>query len=110
LSHTSFQAALLPFLSINSFLSLSGSSDVIRQLFSGEVVGRWVLREWGIHVDRERGRTWPNLTVWEGASEYCSTGPMAYKQWSRFFTTQQRIARTPHSGTICCSTSAFPIP
>jgi hypothetical protein len=47
LSHTSFQAALLPFLSINSFLSLSGASDVIRQLFSGEVVGRWVLREWG---------------------------------------------------------------
>jgi hypothetical protein len=73
LSHTSFQAALLPFLSINSFLSLTGSSDVVRKLFSGEIVGRWVCGEWGVQVDRERGRSWPNLTVWEGAREYTTT-------------------------------------
>ncbi|WVF67733.1 hypothetical protein IAT40_002492 [Kwoniella sp. CBS 6097] len=68
LSYTRIQATLLPYLSINSFLSLTGASDVIRKRFTGETVGRWVLKEWGIQVDREKGRSWPNLTVWEGFS------------------------------------------
>ena len=66
LSNSSIQIALLSFLSINSFLSLTGASNVVRRQFSGETVARWVMGEWGIHFDRERGRTWPNLTVWEG--------------------------------------------
>lgn len=63
------QAALLPFLSINSFLSLMGSSHILRKEFTGETVGRWVVGEWGISIERERGRSWPNLTVWEGFCE-----------------------------------------
>jgi hypothetical protein len=66
LGHERIQVRLLPFLTINSFLSLTGSSDVIRRRFSGETVGRWVLQQYGVSVDKERGRSWPNLTVWEG--------------------------------------------
>jgi len=66
LANQQIQECLLPFLSINSFLSLTGASKVVRKLFTGETVGRWVTREWDLQLDRERGRTWPNLTVWEG--------------------------------------------
>ncbi|KAK8850632.1 hypothetical protein IAR55_004551 [Kwoniella newhampshirensis] len=65
LSHLQVQAALLPHLSINMFLSLTGASDKIRKRFTGEAVGRWIMKEWGMQMDREKGRTWPNLTVWE---------------------------------------------
>lgn len=63
------QGRLLPLLPINSFLSLVGASAGVRKAFTGEAVGRWVLREWGIKLDHERGRSWPNLTVWEGFRE-----------------------------------------
>lgn len=63
------QATLLSYLSINSFLSLTGASDGVRKRITGEIVGRWIMREWGIQVDREKGRSWPNLTVWEGFRE-----------------------------------------
>jgi len=63
------QATLLSYLSINSFLSLTGASDRVRKRITGEIVGRWIMREWGIQVDREKGRSWPNLTVWEGFRE-----------------------------------------
>ena len=73
LQQTSIQAALLPFLPINSFLSLTGSSNRIRKLFTGETVGRWILKAWGFHLDAERGRSWPNLTVWEGFRAFKQT-------------------------------------
>ncbi|WVQ95317.1 hypothetical protein IAU59_002412 [Kwoniella sp. CBS 9459] len=78
LSYTRIQATLLPYLSINSFLSLTGASDVIRKRFTGETVGRWVMKEWGIQVDREKGRSWPNLTVWEGFS-FPSPPPLPFE-------------------------------
>lgn len=59
-------AALLPHLSINSFLALNASSDEVRKDFGGEMVGRWVLKEWGVSIGKERGRSWPGLGVWEG--------------------------------------------
>jgi hypothetical protein len=69
MSHPMIQSSLLPFLSINSFLSLLSTGDDVRRQFTGETVGRWVMREWGIQVERERGRSWPGLTVWEGFCE-----------------------------------------
>ena len=69
IAHPDVQSALLPYLTINSFLSLTGCSELIRKQLSGELVGRWILKEWGLQVDREKGRSWPNLTVWEGFRE-----------------------------------------
>lgn len=69
-SHPRIASALLPYLSINSFLSLMGYSDNVRRQFTGEMVGKWVMKEWGVMVDKERGRTWPGLTVWEGFCEW----------------------------------------
>lgn len=69
LAHAPIQASLLSFLSINSFLGLTGASETLRSIFTGEQVGRWILQEWGFATDRERGRGWPNLTVWEGFRE-----------------------------------------
>lgn len=71
LAYSSIQAVLLPYLSINSFLSLTGSSEQVRRRFTGEMVGRWVMREWGMGVSKTKGGAggkggWPNLTVWEG--------------------------------------------
>ncbi|WRT70800.1 uncharacterized protein IL334_007799 [Kwoniella shivajii] len=67
------QAAILPHLSINSFLSLTGASNIIRKRFTGESVGRWVMKEWGVEIDKAKGRTWPNLTVWEGFCEFLAS-------------------------------------
>ncbi|KAI9637125.1 uncharacterized protein MKK02DRAFT_45835 [Dioszegia hungarica] len=72
------QARLLPVLPVNSFLSLVGASPNIRKAFTGEAVGRWVTREWGIKVDSEKGRSWPNLTVWEGFLEALLHNPATY--------------------------------
>ena len=69
IAHPDIQSAILPYLTINSFLSLTGCSELIRKQLSGELVGRWILKEWGLQVDREKGRSWPNLTVWEGFRE-----------------------------------------
>lgn len=69
LAYPQIQASLLPNLSIDSFLSLTGASDIMRKLFTGELVGRWIMGEWNIQLDREKGRSWPNLTVWEGFRE-----------------------------------------
>ena len=66
LSHPAIQSSLLSAISINAFLSLTGSSEVIRHQFTGESVGRWVLREWGVQIPEQSGIRWPNLTVWEG--------------------------------------------
>ncbi|WWC72674.1 uncharacterized protein I206_106638 [Kwoniella pini CBS 10737] len=81
LLHNRIQAALLSHLSINSFLSLTGASDTIRKRFTGEAIGRWVLKEWGIQVDREKGRSWPNLTVWEGFLESLLHDPITYSTY-----------------------------
>ncbi|WVR08695.1 hypothetical protein IAU60_005753 [Kwoniella sp. DSM 27419] len=79
------QHALLPHLNINTFLSLIGASDIIRKRFAGETVGRWVMKEWGIQIENEKGRTWPNLTVWEGFLESLLHDPASYstypQQW-----------------------------
>ncbi|KAK4683748.1 hypothetical protein P7C73_g6480, partial [Tremellales sp. Uapishka_1] len=82
LSQPMIQHALLPCLSINSFLSLTGSHEEVRRHFSGEVVGRWVMKEWGVQVDRERGRSWPGLTVWEGFLESLLHDPASYASYS----------------------------
>lgn len=66
LSHPAIQSSLLSAIGINAFLSLTGSSENIRQQFTGESVGRWVLREWGVQIPPQLGVRWPNLTVWEG--------------------------------------------
>ena len=60
------QRNLLPYLGINSFLALLGTSDRVRKAFTGEMVGKWVLREWGVKLEGSKGKSWPNLTVWEG--------------------------------------------
>ncbi|WVQ63611.1 uncharacterized protein L199_001764 [Kwoniella botswanensis] len=81
LLHAPIQAALLAHMSINSFLSLTGASDLIRKRFTGEAIGRWVLGEWGVQVDREKGRSWPNLTVWEGFLESLLHDPITYSTY-----------------------------
>ena len=69
ISHPAIQSSLLSAISINAFLSLTGSSEIVRHQFTGESVGRWVLREWGVQTPRHSGIRWPNLTVWEGFCE-----------------------------------------
>lgn len=66
LSYPAIQAVLLSHLNINTFLALTGSSELLRKQFTGEAIGKWVLSEWSMRLDKERGRSWPNLTVWEG--------------------------------------------
>jgi len=66
LKHPRVVISLLPFININTFLNLLGSDDEVRKYITGEMVGRWVMREWCVTIDRERGRSWPGLTVWEG--------------------------------------------
>lgn len=66
LSHPAIQSSLLSSISINAFLSLTGSFESTRRQFTGESVGRWVLREWGVQTPLHIGTRWPNLTVWEG--------------------------------------------
>lgn len=63
------QARILSYCSIESFLSLTGSSSHLRCLISGEVVGRWVLGQWAVRLDKDPHRSWPNLSVWEGFGE-----------------------------------------
>lgn len=64
ISHQRIQQHLLPHLSIASFLALLGALDKrSRRRISGETVGRWVGREWGL-VLGDVG--WPGLGVWEG--------------------------------------------
>ncbi len=59
------QQALFPHLSIASFLALLGSLPAgAHRMVSGEIVGRWVCREW--HVTVSERETWPGLQVWEG--------------------------------------------
>lgn len=69
LTHPRVVVSLLPYLSINQFLNLLLSDQDLRKYITGEMVGRWVMREWGVTVERERGRSWPGLTVWEGFRE-----------------------------------------
>lgn len=69
LGHATIQAALLSAISINAFLSLTGSTELLRHQFTGESVGRWVLKEWGVQIPAHFGARWPNLTVWEGFRE-----------------------------------------
>lgn len=78
LSHPAIQSSLLSSIGINAFLSLTGSSETIRHQFTGESVGRWVLREWGVQIPPNLGVRWPNLTVWEGfrKSQYLSVADL----------------------------------
>ena len=63
------QQALLPFMSIASFLALLEALPAgVRRTVSGEMVGRWVCREWGVAVDLTE--MWPGLQVWEGFREF----------------------------------------
>jgi hypothetical protein len=66
LAHPAIQSSLLGAIGINTFLSLSGSSENVRRQFTGESVGRWVLGEWTVVAPEQAGNRWPNLTVWEG--------------------------------------------
>jgi hypothetical protein len=66
LAHSAIQSSLLGAIGINTFLSLSGSSENVRRQFTGESVGRWVLGEWAVLSPDQGGNRWPNLTVWEG--------------------------------------------
>ncbi|KIR27943.1 hypothetical protein I309_03263 [Cryptococcus deuterogattii LA55] len=86
LAYSSIQAVLLPYLSINSFLSLTGSSEQVRRRFTGEMVGRWVMREWGMGVSKTKGGAggkggWPNLTVWEGFLESLLHDPASFSTY-----------------------------
>lgn len=115
LSIPRIQSAILANLSINAFLSLTGVSDSLRSLFSGETVGRWIMEEWGIQVERESGRSWPNLTVWEGFRGYSfddgDDGEFSDTlQSNLFFTTPPHTAPTLLNGTTSCSTYLFRIP
>lgn len=68
ITHQRIQQVLLPHLSIASFLALLGALDKRwRRSVSGEVVGRWVVREWGLTLGH--GVAWPGLGVWEGFRE-----------------------------------------
>lgn len=101
LAYPSIQAALLPYLPINSFLSLTGSSEQVRRRFTGEMVGRWVMREWGMAVAKEKGGEggkggWPNLTVWEG---FCKCNLW----WARWNCTAERL----HSGITLARSREF---
>jgi len=66
LAHPAIQSSLLGAIGINTFLSLSGSSENVRRQFTGESVGLWVLGEWTVVPPEQTGNRWPNLTVWEG--------------------------------------------
>lgn len=108
LSHPRVVISLLPFLNINQFLNLLASDNDLRKYISGEMVGRWVMREWGVTIEKERGRSWPGLTVWEGFREYFSETMRVLLtiQSSRSCTIRPCTARTPSSTTICSVTSA----
>ncbi|WOO82103.1 uncharacterized protein LOC62_04G005605 [Vanrija pseudolonga] len=81
LVHPHITASLLPHININTFLNVLGSDDTLRKYISGEMVGRWVMREWGVTVERERGRSWPGLTVWEGFLESLLHDPAVYSTY-----------------------------
>lgn len=81
MKHPRIVVSLLPFININSFLNLLGSDEEIRKFITGEMVGRWVMREWGVAIDRERGRSWPGLTVWEGFLESLLHDPAVYSTY-----------------------------
>ena len=70
IQHERIQQTLLPNLSIASFLALLGALDKPwRKCISGEVVGKWVVREWGLVLGPDVA--WPGLGVWEGFRESC---------------------------------------
>lgn len=63
------QTSLLPFFPIASFLALLGAiGPNVRRKVSGEIVGRWVCREWSLTL--EGNEAWPGLGVWEGYREF----------------------------------------
>ena len=76
LAHPAIQSSLLGVIGINTFLSLSGSSENVRRQFTGESVGRWVLNEWTVRPPDQAGNRWPNLTVWEGFRTFRPTYPL----------------------------------
>jgi hypothetical protein len=69
IQHERIQQTLLPNLSIASFLALLGALDKRwRKCISGEIVGKWVVREWGLVLGPDVA--WPGLGVWEGFREW----------------------------------------
>ncbi|KAJ9119252.1 hypothetical protein QFC22_003744 [Naganishia vaughanmartiniae] len=66
--HEGVQKALLPCLSIASFLALLSAFDKRwRRCISGEMVGKWIVREWSLNLGPDV--VWPGLGVWEGFRE-----------------------------------------
>jgi hypothetical protein len=71
------QAALLPHLNIPSLLALLTSVDKdARKEVSGEVVGKWVVRNWGLSIVPRDVPQWPGLGVWEGFRKSGSWHPI----------------------------------
>lgn len=103
LSHPAIQSSLLSAIGINTFLSLTGSSEDIRHQFTGESVGRWVLREWRVETPQHLGIRWPNLTVWEGFRESRERF-VADLQLNHCSMTPPHIAHIRHDGTIYSGT------
>lgn len=111
ITHQRIQQCLLPHLSIASFLALLGALDKRwRRSVSGEVVGRWVVREWGLTL--ADGVGWPGLGVWEGFRESRNLTCQIRRlkliswdvQWNLFYIHPMRIRATdntsiPSSGT-----------
>jgi hypothetical protein len=113
ITHQRIQQVLLPHLSIASFLALLGALDKRwRRSVSGEMVGRWVVREWGLTLGH--GVAWPGLGVWEGFREFhyflipvhwLKLIPLVWDdQWNPFYIHPMRTLHTdntfiPSSGT-----------
>lgn len=97
IQHERIQQTLLPNLSIASFLALLGALDKRwRKCISGEIVGKWVVREWGLVLGPDVA--WPGLGVWEGFREWCKFALKfllnLLRQSSRSFITRKRTQHT----------------
>ena len=113
LAHPAIQSSLLGAIGINTFLSLSGSSENVRRQFTGESVGRWVLGEWTVVAPDQAGNRWPNLTVWEGFCTFTLIPvdvSWADGQWNHYCTTRQPTAPIQPVGTISSGTYRYHIP
>ena len=112
LAHPAIQSSLLGAIGINTFLSLSGSSENVRRQFTGESVGRWVLGEWTVVPPDQAGNRWPNLTVWEGFRTFTVTRvyvALADKKWNHYCTIRPPTAPIQPGGTTFSGTYRYHI-
>lgn len=112
LAHPAIQSSLLGAIGINTFLSLSGSSENVRRQFTGESVGRWVLKEWTVVAPEQAGNRWPNLTVWEGFRTSTLIQlyvALADEQWNHYCMTQRPTAPIQPGGTTSSDTYRYHI-